>query len=119
MRTFIAGILALALAACGTTPQSPDAAVAVAVGSYEAAGKVALQYIGLPRCAPAGPTVCSSQKVVTQIQRASAVARGALDQALDVIADPAKLDGTRAQAVTAAESAVKVFVLIADQYKIN
>ena len=108
---------ALLLAGC-QKPQSPDAAVAIAVGSYEAAGKVALQYVTLPPCDPIGPKLCAEPKVKVQIQRASSVARGALDQALDVIADPTKLGTTREQAVTAAETAVKVFVLITDQYKL-
>lgn len=69
------------LAACGTgsgapsavplVPQSPQEVVATAYVTYTTAGKLALNYTGLPRCAPAAPPLCSDQAVVDHIKEYS------------------------------------------------
>lgn len=102
------------------SPETPRQTVALAATSYTTAGRAALTYIQLPRCAPqGGPTVCSSPTVVEQLQKASSVARQSLDQAIDVAKDPTATEDTKSIALTAASSAVKLFSVLAEKYKLT
>lgn len=101
------------------TPETPRQGIALASTTYTTAGRAALTYIQLPRCQETGgPTVCSSPAVVSQIQRASAVARQSLDQATDIAIDPKSTEDMKSTALTAATNAVKLFQVLAEKYKL-
>jgi hypothetical protein len=79
-----------------------------------------LTYGNLPRCLPeGGPVVCSQQKVVDQIKKASTVSITAIEQATEILKDPKLTAGTKETAVSAAEAAIATFNSIVATYEVK
>lgn len=109
-------IIALLAAGC-TLPQTPAQSVLAATATYNGAGKVALTYMALPRCADAGPKVCSSPAVVDAIKTADNAAYATLVSAEKVVRTPGFGDDAISSAVTAARGAVDAFVAVTNAVK--
>lgn len=111
MRKILA-ILALAISACATVPQTPAQSVYAMQGAYATALSAAVSYKQLPPCGATGSTqLCSNPAVVSQLQRADDVAYAALMAAQNIVRAPGA--GLNAQtAINAATQAVAAFTSI-------
>lgn len=110
--------LFLLLAACAGAQTSAQRIYA-AGNNYEAAGRVALVYLHLPRCTEPEQVTCSKPSVVEEIKRADNVAHEALTQAQVVVADPAKTATLKDAALNAVTAATGVFTKVLAEYKIG
>lgn len=119
MRKVLA-ILALAiLAACATTPTSPQQSVYAIQGAYAGALTVAVAYKHLPPCGqPASPVLCSQSSVVARLQRADDAAYPALQVAQGLVRT-ANFGPNVSTAIAAAQQAVNAFVSITQTLQVK
>lgn len=110
MRKIIA-VLALALAACAGTPESPSQAVYAAHGAYATTLTAALAYKRLPPCQRAKPP-CSDPAVVAQLQKADDVAFEALSAAQRAVRTPGFGEDRIQTAIAVANQAIGAFTAI-------
>lgn len=112
MRTFLAALALAILAACSTTPTSPQQSVYAIQGAYASALTVAVAYKNLPPCGrPASPVLCADAAIVTKLQRADDAAYPALQAAQEIVRTSGI--GTSVSAtIDAAQRAVSAFVAI-------
>lgn len=112
-----AGLLFLSACTAGSTASTaaaprPDTVVYQAKAAYEVALTGMVAYAKLPRCAPAAPTLCSSQPLLDQMERARTAARVTLDAAEGAVRTPGFGTDGIATAVAAAEAATKALTSI-------
>lgn len=111
MRSVGLGVLlgiGLTLSACQQSPTARQGVFGV-VTAYDGALKSAIAYAGLPRCAPAGPVVCSKPEVVVQLAKANAQALPSVNALTSVAKDTKQSDSAVQVALTAAQAAVGAF----------
>jgi hypothetical protein len=106
----------LLVSACGAlTGGTPAADVFAMRAGYNAAFLApAVAYNALPRCAEAVPQPCSQQSVVSQLRKADAAAKAALDAAETVVRDAPGVDARTA--INAAREAIGAAVAIVAIY---
>lgn len=128
MRLFVSILFALLLAGCLsgcgalTNVTSPLIGVTGAVtgpaaqrtvyavnAAYIAALEVAVSYESKPRCSATVTTACSDTAIVTQMRKANATAKAAIDAAETAVRTPSLGDGIIAQAMQAAQIALAAF----------
>lgn len=110
MKKYLAG-MALVLAACVSTPQTPQQSVFAAKQSYAVALTVAVAYKRLPLCAPTAPPLCHKTEVVAQLQKIDTASSALLDAAETTVRAPGA-GANAATAILAAEQAVAAFTTI-------
>lgn len=112
MRKLLATLAIALVAACTTTPQTPQQAVYAIQGSYAGALTVAVAYKRLPPCGRAtSPTLCADPVVVAKLQKADDLAYPTLQTAQNLVRMPDA--GVNAQtAIAAARQAVGLLVNI-------
>ena len=110
MKTMIGiALLALALAGCATTPQTPQEIVFQARGAQNVALRAAVEYKRLAPCATPAKQPCSDKAVVAQMQKADTVSDQALSAAESAVRTPGFGANVISTAVTAAQAALAAF----------
>lgn len=104
-------VLAVLLAACASTPQTPAQSVYAVQGAYATALSAAVSYKQLPACAPTSPGLCSNPDVVLKLQKADDVAYAALTAAQNIVRTPGA-GANATTAIAAANQAVQALVAI-------
>ena len=118
MKRLLAIALLATLAGChGSSGPSAANSVYAITNAYAAAQTIAIQYVALPRCAPAAPVVCSQQGTVNAIRVANSDASITLAAAQKTVLDPAASSSVTAAAVVAATNAVQALQQITDGVK--
>lgn len=111
MKRLIAALALAILAACTTTPQTPQQTIYTATNTYNAAVTVALAYKALPACSPTAPPICAKPEIVAKLKEADTVAYNALVAAENVARSPNA--GANAQtALIAANQAIAALAAI-------
>jgi hypothetical protein len=113
-RIILSALMALALLGCasGGAPQDPQQSIYALQSGYRTALTVAVAYKQLPPCGMAtSPLLCSSPKVVAQVQQADDVAYQAIKAAETTVRTPGA--GANAQtALVAAQQALAALTSI-------
>ena len=118
MRRYFFLMMLFIIPSCAA-PQSPAQTVFALEAGYDAALNIAIAYATLPRCAPAGPVLCSDAAIVRQANAVAQQAWAALRAAEAAVRTAAPNRSRIVQAIAAAQAALAAFRAITDHLPTN
>ena len=110
MKQVLVIVLSVMLAACGSTPTTPQQTIYQVTANYNAAAQIIIAYKALPPC-PAATFLCSEANIVDKLKQADNVAYEAL-KAAEATARTPGAGANAATALVAANEAVAALTAI-------